>query len=217
MASPAIQRCTWADSLVAGERQEPDNFQSNGSTRHRILRTAQPVSGSADHRKNLARAVGPMPGHGGATAQRQFCTQLLTGRIHEMKAMKKIIRLGVVGCGYWGPNLIRNLHQLPDCQLKVICDISEARLRHMTRLYPGVTTTTDFDELLNDAELDAIVVATPARFHYQMGKACLEAGKHLFVEKPMARTSVEARELNAIAKKRGLVVMVGHTFLFSPA
>ena len=134
-----------------------------------------------------------------------------------MKAVKKIIRLGVVGCGYWGPNLIRNLHQLADCQLKVICDVSEARLRHMARLYPGLATTTDFDELLNDAELDAIVVATPARFHYQMGKAALEAGKHLFVEKPMARTSAEARELNAIAKRGGLVVMVGHTFLFSPA
>jgi predicted dehydrogenase len=134
-----------------------------------------------------------------------------------MKAAKKIIRLGVVGCGYWGPNLIRNLHQLPDSQLKVICDVSEARLRHMARLYPGLATTTDFDELLNDPELDAIVVATPARFHYQMGKACLEAGKHLFVEKPMARTAAEAKELTVIAKKHGLVVMVGHTFLFSPA
>jgi predicted dehydrogenase len=134
-----------------------------------------------------------------------------------MKTIKKIIRVGVVGCGYWGPNLIRNLKQSPDCQLKIICDTSEQRLRHMRRLYPDVVTTNRFDELLNDPEIDAMVVATPVRFHYEMAKACLVAGKHVFIEKPMARTVVEGEELVALAESKGLVIMVGHTFLFSPA
>ena len=134
-----------------------------------------------------------------------------------MKTMKKTIQVGVVGCGYWGPNLIRNLRQSPDCQLKLICDSSEQRLRHMRRLYPEVAVTHKFEELLNDADLDAVVIATPVRFHYEMAKASLNAGKHTFIEKPMARTVAEGEELLALAERKGLVLMVGHTFLFSPA
>jgi predicted dehydrogenase len=129
----------------------------------------------------------------------------------------KIIRVGVVGCGYWGPNLIRNLRQSADCQLKLICDSSESRLAHMRRLHPDVATTFQFADLLNDREIDAVVVATPVRFHFEMAKAALNAGKHVFIEKPMARTVAEAEELVALADQLGLVVMVGHTFLFSPA
>jgi predicted dehydrogenase len=131
--------------------------------------------------------------------------------------MKKTIRVGVVGCGYWGPNLIRNLRQASDCQLKLICDANEQRLRHMRRLYPDVAATNRFEELLNDAEIDAVVIATPVRFHYEMAKASLNAGKHTFIEKPMARTVAEGGELVALAERKGLVLMVGHTFLFSPA
>ena len=134
-----------------------------------------------------------------------------------MKTLQKAIQVGAVGCGYWGPNLIRNLRQLSDCQLKVICDASEQRLSHMRRLHPEVATTTRFEDLLSDAELEAVVIATPVRFHYEMAKACLKAGKHVFIEKPMARTVAEAEELVALADRQGLVLMVGHTFLFSPA
>jgi predicted dehydrogenase len=134
-----------------------------------------------------------------------------------MKNSKRIIKVGVVGCGYWGPNLVRNLRQSPDCQLKVLCDASESRLHHMKRLQPDVANTGKFEDLLNDPELDAIVVATPVRFHYEMAKAALNAGKHVFVEKPMARTQAEGEELVGLAEQRGLVLMVGHTFLFSPA
>jgi predicted dehydrogenase len=134
-----------------------------------------------------------------------------------MKTMQSIIKVGVVGCGYWGPNLIRNLRQSPDCQLKAICDLSEQRLRHMRRLYPEVATTNRFEDLLNDTEIDAVVIATPVRFHYEMAKASLNAGKHTFIEKPMARTVAEGEELVALAEPQGLVLMVGHTFLFSPA
>lgn len=134
-----------------------------------------------------------------------------------MKTKKRIITVGVVGCGYWGPNLIRNLRQAPDCQLKIICDTSEQRLRHMQRLHSDVATTTNFEELLKDPALDAVVVATPVRFHFDMARAALNAGKHVFIEKPMARTVAEGEELVALAEHKGLVIMVGHTFLFSPA
>ena len=87
----------------------------------------------------------------------------------------------------------RNLRQTPDSQLKVICDTSEQRLRHMRRLYPEVATTNSFDELLNDPDLDAMVIATPVRFHYEMAKAALKAGKHVFIEKPMARSEPRVR------------------------
>jgi predicted dehydrogenase len=134
-----------------------------------------------------------------------------------MKSTKKIIKVGVVGCGYWGPNLVRNLRQASDCQLKVICDASEPRLSHMRRLFPEVATTHKFKDLLEDSQLDAIVIATPARLHYQMAKEVLNVGKHVFIEKPMARTEAEAAELESLARRQGLALMVGHTFLFSPA
>ena len=134
-----------------------------------------------------------------------------------MKAVKETIRLGVVGCGYWGPSLIRNLRQFADCRLEVVCDTSEERLQHMRRLYPEVATTPNFDELLTGADLDAVVIATPVRCHYDMAKACLQAGKHLLIEKPMVRTESEAEELVTLAERDGLVLMVGYTFLFSPA
>jgi predicted dehydrogenase len=134
-----------------------------------------------------------------------------------MKTTKEPIKVGVVGCGYWGPNLIRNLRQSSECDLKLVCDTSEKRLSHMRRLYPDVATTSRFEDLLNGADIDAVIVATPARLHYEMARACLSAGKHTFIEKPMARTEAEAEELVAFAEHQGLVLMVGHTFLFSPA
>ena len=134
-----------------------------------------------------------------------------------MKTTKESIKVGVVGCGYWGPNLVRNLRQSPDCQLKLICDTSEQRLAHMRRLYPEVATTRCFEDLLNGADLDAVVIATPVRSHYEMAKAGLSMGKHVLIEKPMTATLPEAEELVELAERQGLVLMVGHTFLFSPA
>ena len=134
-----------------------------------------------------------------------------------MKPAKEKIKVGVVGCGYWGPNLIRNLRQSPDCHLKMVCDKSQKRLGHMQRLHPDVAVTHHFEEMLNGADLDAMVIATPVGLHYEMARASLSAGKHVFIEKPMARTEAEAEELVAFAEHQGLVIMVGHTFLFSPA
>src|SRR5579864_2766449 len=130
---------------------------------------------------------------------------------------EETLTIGVVGCGYWGPNLIRNFRQSSDCHLKVLCDGSESRLKHMRGLYPELTVTQKFDDLLSDSELDAVVVATPVRLHYAMAKAALEAGKHVFIEKPVTRSVAEATELVKLAQEQGLVLMVGHTFLFSPA
>jgi predicted dehydrogenase len=131
--------------------------------------------------------------------------------------MRKQINVGVVGCGYWGPNLIRNFRSLPDCNLKLMCDISEARLKHLRTLYPEVAGETDFNHALNGAGLDAVVIATAVRFHYPMAKASLLAGKHTFIEKPMAASTAECEELIEIARQKGLVLMIGHTFLYSPA
>jgi predicted dehydrogenase len=128
--------------------------------------------------------------------------------------MKKL-NVGVVGCGYWGPNLIRNFRSLGDCKLKVICDLDEKRLAHLKNLYPEVEATTDYKHMLNGAGLDAIVIATAVRTHHPLAKAALLAGKHVFVEKPLAASVAESEELNAIAREKGLTLMVGHTFLYS--
>ncbi|HEY1788680.1 MAG TPA: Gfo/Idh/MocA family oxidoreductase [Verrucomicrobiae bacterium] len=130
---------------------------------------------------------------------------------------KQTIKVGVVGCGYWGPNLVRNLRSLPDCQLKMMSDLNEQRLAHLKSLYPEVEGVTDFRHLLNGSSLDAIVVATAVKTHFPIAKASLSAGKHTFIEKPMALSSAECEELIEIARRKGLVLMVGHTFLYSPA
>ncbi len=131
--------------------------------------------------------------------------------------MSKPIKVGVVGCGYWGPNLIRNFRSLQDCTLKVMCDLNEERLAHLKTLYPEVKGETNFENLINNPALDAIVIATTLKSHYAMAKASLLAGKHTFIEKPMAASLEECQELNEIAQKNGLVLMVGHTFLYSAA
>ncbi|MBV8415635.1 MAG: Gfo/Idh/MocA family oxidoreductase [Verrucomicrobia bacterium] len=128
---------------------------------------------------------------------------------------KKTFAVGVVGCGYWGPNLVRNLKGLPNCHVKAMCDLSEARLKHMRTLYPDVEGVTDFEHLLNGIGLDAVIVAAPVRHHYSLAKASLLAGKHTFIEKPMASSSAQCEELIEIAERNGLVLMVGHTFLYS--
>ena len=95
--------------------------------------------------------------------------------------MTKQIKVGVVGCGYWGPNLVRNFRSLPDCNLKVMCDISEQRLAHLKSLYPEVEGETDYTHMLNGIGLDAVIVATAVKSHYSMAKASLLSGKHTFI------------------------------------
>jgi predicted dehydrogenase len=130
--------------------------------------------------------------------------------------MQKKIKVGVAGCGYWGPNLIRNFRSLADCQLKMMCDLNQARLKHLKALYPEVGSATDYDHMLNGINLDAVVIATGVNAHYPMAKASLLAGKHTFIEKPMASSVEECEELVDLARKKGLILMTGHTFLYSP-
>ncbi len=128
-----------------------------------------------------------------------------------------MITMAAVGCGYWGPNLIRNFNNHPEVELRYICDLDPKRREHMAQLYPHAQVIEDFATIIADPEVDAVVVATPVSTHYPLGRAVLESGKHLFVEKPMAASSTECREMAALAEERGLQIMVGHTFLFVPA
>ncbi len=131
--------------------------------------------------------------------------------------MAKQIKVGVVGCGYWGPNLVRNFRSLPDCDMKMMCDLSEKRLSHLRSLYPEVEGSSDYSHMLNGVGLDAVIIATAVKSHFPLAKASLLAGKHTFIEKPMASSAAECQELVDIAHKNGLVLMTGHTFLYSPA
>jgi predicted dehydrogenase len=129
--------------------------------------------------------------------------------------MKRKIVVGVLGCGYWGPQIVRNFKTLSDCQLKAVCDISAMRLKHLGTLYPDVEGMSDPQQFINDCGLDAVVIATPVKDHYALAKASLLAGKHTFIEKPMASSSEQCEELIDIAERNGLVLMVDHTFLYS--
>jgi len=129
--------------------------------------------------------------------------------------MEQPISVAVVGCGYWGPNLIRNLLSLHDCKVKAVCDGNPDRLKHIDDLHPEIQTLGDHERMLNELELDAVLIATPVRHHYALAKACLLAGKHTFIEKPMASSSAECEELIALAERNNLVLMVGHTFIYS--
>lgn len=125
------------------------------------------------------------------------------------------INICVVGCGYWGPNLIRNFRSLPGCNMKYMCDVSAPRITHLKSLYPEVEGRLDFEELLQNPDIDAVAIATPVKEHYSMAKASLSAGKHTLIEKPMASSAAECEELLEIAHSNCLVLMVGHTFLYS--
>jgi predicted dehydrogenase len=124
------------------------------------------------------------------------------------------IRVGQVGLGYWGPNLARNFDYLAD--LRWLCDLDEAHLQEIGRRHPQARLTTSFDDLIADPEVDAIVVATPVPTHAPLAKRALEAGKHVFIEKPMAMNAAEAEELVEVAAERDLALMPGHLLIYHP-
>ncbi|MDH4202744.1 MAG: Gfo/Idh/MocA family oxidoreductase [Phycisphaerae bacterium] len=126
-----------------------------------------------------------------------------------------MINIAVVGCGYWGPNLIRNFETLEESRVKMVCDLDAGRLVNMKRLYPNAETTSDFEQVLNDDQIKAVVIALPTKFHYEAGKRCLLAGKHAFIEKPLASSVDQCEELVSLAKRQNLTLMVGHTFIYS--
>jgi predicted dehydrogenase len=126
------------------------------------------------------------------------------------------VRVSVIGLGYWGPNLVRNLAELPEVEIAHFCDLRPEVLDLLSRRYPGVPCSTSFETVLENSSIDAVVIATPVSTHHSLALAALAAGKHVFVEKPLAASSYEARQLIEEADRRDLVLMPGHTFLYSP-
>jgi predicted dehydrogenase len=125
--------------------------------------------------------------------------------------------IAIVGCGYWGQNLVRNFWELEEAKVAIVCDLDGARLARTQRRYPSIEVTRDYREALQHPGVDAVVLATPASTHYDFAKQALEAGKHALVEKPLARSTTEALELLELAERHRRTLMVDHTFLYTPA
>ena len=140
-----------------------------------------------------------------------------TSGVATSRPSPNLVRVAVIGYGYWGPNIVRNLHGLEAAQVVTICDRSAAALQRAARTYPGVTLTTEFGEVLRSPEIDAVAIVTPVWTHFELARTALENGKHVFVEKPFTATAAQAEQLIELAERRNLKIMVDHTFLFSGA
>ena len=130
---------------------------------------------------------------------------------------KSRISVAVVGAGYWGPNLIRNFSELDTCKVSWVCDRKEGRRRYVQEQFPGIPVTDKLDQVLTDAHIDAVVVATPVSTHHSIALEALRAGKHVWIEKPLAHTVSAAKEIVLEAKARGLVLATDHLFVYNPA
>ena len=130
---------------------------------------------------------------------------------------KNMVKFGVIGYGYWGPNVVRNLTSLEGSELMAVCDKSPAARRRMQKAHPGIAVATEASEILGSADVDAVAVVTPVWTHYELAKSALENGKHVFVEKPFTSNTAQAEELIELAAKKNLKIMVDHTFLFTGA
>jgi len=128
-----------------------------------------------------------------------------------------MINIAQIGVGYWGPNLLRNLMANKQCSVSMVVDISSERRDFVQKLYPAVRVTGDIDKLLHDSEISAVVIAAPVASHFELAMKALNAGKHLLVEKPLARSVAEVEQIGKLANGNNRVVMVGHTFLFNAA
>jgi len=128
-----------------------------------------------------------------------------------------MIGIGIIGYGYWGPNLVRNFAETPGARVAAVADLDASKLELVRRRYPAVRTATNFHDLLADPSIDAIAVATPVNTHFELGMAALKAGKHLWLEKPMAETSLQAHKLIDEAERRQRVLIVDHTFIYTGA
>ena len=128
-----------------------------------------------------------------------------------------MVRMAVIGCGYWGPNLIRNITKVKDCRLVAIADQRPERLESVKHLNSEMKPTTVTSEVIESDSIDAVVIATPISTHFELAKACLQNGKHVFIEKPITTTSAQCRELMRLAQQQRRVLMVDHTFIYSGA
>ena len=128
-----------------------------------------------------------------------------------------MIRIGIIGYGYWGPNLVRNFLELQDVTVEAVADLNPKQLDAVSRRYPSVRTTQYFQDIIADPAIDAVAIATPVSTHFELGIAALKAGKHLWLEKPMTETSLQAQKLVDEAEKRSLTLFVDHTFIYTGA
>jgi len=128
-----------------------------------------------------------------------------------------MIKIAVIGYGYWGPNIMRNFNFVEDADVVCACDFDSKRLETVNKLYPSIRTTTDCHELVTSPDIDAVAIVTPVSTHYELAKSALQNGKHVFVEKPFTATVAEAENLIALAERKNLTIMVDHTFLFTGA
>jgi predicted dehydrogenase len=128
-----------------------------------------------------------------------------------------LINIGVIGYGYWGPNLVRNFAETPGVTVRTVADLDSSKLETVLQRYPAVKTTSDFMELINDPQIDAVAIATPVSTHFELAIAALRAGKHVWLEKPMTETSLQARKLVDEAERRKLVLIIDHTFIYTGA
>lgn len=134
-----------------------------------------------------------------------------------MPSKNKMINVAQVGCGYWGPNLLRNFVANPDCNVLWVVETSSDRQDYVRSLYPAVKVTDNMEGILCDSEIDAVAIATPAQSHYDITMKALNAGKHVLVEKPMAMSVAEVEKIGVISRNNGLIAMAGHTFLYNSA
>lgn len=130
---------------------------------------------------------------------------------------EETITIAQIGCGYWGPNVLRNFSAQQDCWVKYVAEINPERQAYVRSNFPRSEVVASLDAILNDADVDAVIVATPASSHYALTKQVLESGKHAFVEKPLATSTTEADDLVKLAENSGKTLMVGHTFLYNAA
>jgi predicted dehydrogenase len=133
------------------------------------------------------------------------------------QSIEMSVKVGIVGYGYWGKNLVRNFNGLDTCTIKYVCENHSENAKKCAKLYPNLEVVPDYTSLLNDADLDAIIIATPVDTHFDLAKSAMEAGKHVLVEKPMTSDAPQARELMEIAERLNLTLMVDHTFLYTGA
>jgi predicted dehydrogenase len=146
-----------------------------------------------------------------------YMVQPDSSAIISSELSESTVNFGVIGYGYWGPNVVRNLDQLESAKVLAVCDKSAAARKRLNKSYPQIDVTSDSDELMCSNKIDAIAVVTPVWTHYELAKAALENGKHIFVEKPFTSSVAQAEELIELAARKNLKIMVDHTFLFTGA
>jgi predicted dehydrogenase len=165
-------------------------------------------------RDDLSKLAVPLPRWGARVVEGSW-----SGPEHgcETNGHGEVIRIGIIGYGYWGPNIVRSFHGLAHCKIIAVCDENPTAITRVMASYPGVEVTSDARDMITSTAIDAVAIVTPVATHYELARLCLESGKHVFIEKPFTATIAQAEELIELAEQKHLKIMVDHTFLFTGA